>query len=152
MSRSCASQGESWGASIYHGTTPANGCNDAGRLFVSCCRAAKQGAQNVSESCSCVQPEFQEEYRRLSRKRHQRAVSAILSAEQEAVALLTRPAGGRLRTCCPSSGLDQRLTRLEQIAKQRETGDMGMGRKARLGQLGAKIKGPERPEPFDWDE
>lgn len=26
-----------------------------------------------------------------------------------------------------------------------------MGRKARVGQLEAKIKGPERPEPFDWE-
>lgn len=28
---------------------------------------------------------------------------------------------------------------------------MGMGRKARVGQLEGKIKGPERREPFDWE-
>jgi hypothetical protein len=28
---------------------------------------------------------------------------------------------------------------------------MGMGRKTRVSQLEAKIKGPERPEPFDWE-
>lgn len=81
-----------------------------------------------------AQPEFQEEYRRLSRETHQQAVSAVLSAQQEAVAVLvrllgSRSADARLRAASKlldlghriaGDDLDQRLTRLEEIAKQQE--------------------------------
>jgi hypothetical protein len=81
-----------------------------------------------------AQPEFQEEYRRLSRETHQQAVSAVLSAQQEAVAVLvrlmaSRSADVRLRAASKlldlghriaGDDLDQRLTRLEEIAKQQE--------------------------------
>jgi hypothetical protein len=81
-----------------------------------------------------AQAEFQEEYRRLSRETHQQAVSAVLSAQQEAVAVLvrllgSRSADARLRAASKlldlghriaGDDLDQRLTRLEEIAKQQE--------------------------------
>ncbi|KQN94887.1 hypothetical protein [Arthrobacter sp. Leaf69] len=81
-----------------------------------------------------AQPEFQEEYRRLSRETHQQAVSAVLSAQQEAVAVLvrlmaSRSAEVRLRAASKllelghriaGDDLDQRLTRLEEIAKEQE--------------------------------
>lgn len=81
-----------------------------------------------------AQPEFQEEYRRLSREAHQQAVSAVLSAQHEAVTVLvrlmgSRSADARLRAASKlldlghriaDDDLDQRLTRLEEIAKQQE--------------------------------
>lgn len=82
------------------------------------------------------QPDFQEEYRRLSRETHQQAVSAVLSAQREAVAVLVRLLGStsadvRLRAASKlldvghriaEDDLDQRLARLEEIAEQHETG------------------------------
>ena len=41
------------------------------------------------------QPDFQHEYRRLAREKHQQAVSAVLSAQQEAVAVIVRLLGSR---------------------------------------------------------
>lgn len=81
-----------------------------------------------------TQPDFQQEYRRVSRETHQQAVSAVLSAQQEAVAVLVRLMGSasadaRLRAASKlldlghriaGDDLDQRLTRLEEIAKQQE--------------------------------
>jgi len=83
-----------------------------------------------------TQPDFQEEYRRLSRETHQQAVSAVLSAQREAVAVLVRLLGStsadvRLRAASKlldvghriaEDDLDQRLARLEEIAEQHETG------------------------------
>lgn len=82
------------------------------------------------------QKDFQDEYRRLSREAHQQAVSAVLSAQQEAAAVLVRllanrSADVRLRAAgklldlghrIAADDLDQRLTRLEGIAKQHEQG------------------------------
>ncbi|NWL13735.1 hypothetical protein DM793_20950 [Paenarthrobacter nitroguajacolicus] len=80
------------------------------------------------------QQDFQDEYRRLSRETHQQAVSAVLSAQREAVCVLVRLLGSRsadvrLRAAgklldlghrIAGDDLDQRLTRLEVIAKQQE--------------------------------
>lgn len=83
-----------------------------------------------------TQPAFQQEYRRLSRETHQQAVSAVLSAQHEAVAVLVRLMGSRsvdarLRAASKlldlghriaEDDLDERLTRLEEIAEQHEQG------------------------------
>lgn len=80
------------------------------------------------------QTDFQDEYRRLSRETHQQALSAVLSAQQEAVTVLVRLLASRsqdvrLRAAAKLLDLghriavedmDQRLTRLEEIAKQQE--------------------------------
>lgn len=80
------------------------------------------------------QAHFQDEFRHLSRETHPQAASALLSAQQEAVAVLvrmmgSRPADVRLRAASKlldfgesDSGddLDQRLTQLEEIAKQEQ--------------------------------
>lgn len=81
-----------------------------------------------------AQPGFQQEYRRLSRETHQQAVSAVLTAQQEAVAVLvllmrSRSEDVRLRAVSKlldfghriaEDDLDQRLARLEEIAEQQE--------------------------------
>ncbi|MEE2528307.1 hypothetical protein V1639_04580 [Pseudarthrobacter sp. J75] len=99
-------------------------------------RAAAESA-GVGESTLrrwLTQADFQNEYRRLSRETHQQAVSAVLSAQLEAVAVLTRllasrspdvrlRAAGKLLDLghrIAADDLDQRLTRLEEIAKQQE--------------------------------
>ncbi|MCP8998273.1 hypothetical protein NFC73_00775 [Pseudarthrobacter sp. RMG13] len=83
-----------------------------------------------------TQPDFQQEYRRLSRETHQQAVSAVLSAQQEAVSVLVRLMGSassdaRLRAASKlldvghriaEDDLDQRLTRLEEMAEQQNLG------------------------------
>lgn len=81
-----------------------------------------------------AQPEFKQEYRRLSWETHQQAVSAVLSAQQEAVTTLvrlmsSRSADAQLRAASKlldlghriaDNDIDQRIARLEEIAKQHE--------------------------------